>query len=482
MLSKDNHSKNIHRFILSSIPLFLSLCFLIIIFIQGDRIKNRNYSNYEPLNSVFISMYDIENYSEEVFATYRGHNTAISYDTYQSISDVNNQLENTFSAASDKAFTNVFLGIDPYLIYDFQSENTPATQLNDFSNYIVAHPSVSFEILLPYPAISYWSDKTDDEINDILSAYKTFVNFTNQYDNVACYFIGSEEWLIANPANYTSTFGTNQLLSEKIVTHIFCEQHYRITSDNAENMLQAFKTYLTNFRSNPVSYPDLSEWTLVFWGDSIFGNHNGSYSLPGIMNGLSNATVYNYAIGGTKASDFPDESDGNHSFSDRLDDFLTMTPGYTLDDTIFSYNESSYNESKLVFMIHYGFNDFLENIPAQTDGTDYAQSFYDALSANIARLKNAYPQATIIIIKPYLCNYFYEETIKNDIGLTFSDYENCIAKVSTEQNIQCINSKDLFEIDSNNYTLYFEDCFHQTEQGRFVMATGILKTAFGDKK
>ena len=129
----------------------------------------------------------------------------------------------------------------------------------------------------------------------------------------------------------------------------------------------------------PTQYPDWSNQTFVFFGDSILGLQNGSYSIPGVINGLTNATVYNYAIGGTCACDVAPSGD-DYSFKDRLDLFLSQSNINTNDNTVFPYSEHT-DDDNLVFVINYGYNDY-----KSLQGTT---NFQQTLDTEITRLQTA---------------------------------------------------------------------------------------------
>ena len=124
----------------------------------------------------------------------------------------------------------------------------------------------------------------------------------------------------------------------------------------------------------PASYSDLSDYNIVFFGDSVFGNYQDFASIPGVIGALTKASVHNRAFGGSSATQLtPDDK----SFPSAVQRFLS-------EDTA----EIS-GEKKLCFVINYGLNDYF---------TGYTvEQYRDGLQAGVQSLQDAYPDAEILI-------------------------------------------------------------------------------------
>lgn len=474
-MTKTNITKPQRRHLKYVIPILCIgiLCIFSTIFISNaDKRSDFKRLNTETYNSVFFSMYDVGNYKEEDFITYRGLQTIIAGNVITSLPGLSSYLEQAFHSGNE--LNTVYIGFDPYLTYtkSLKKDSFWKESLQKYLfQHIANHPEITFEILLPYPSLDTWQGYSDKKTNTMLATYQTSVALFSSYENVICHFAGAREWLIANPDNYTSDISVNELISGELVKHAFCDRKCTIDISNAGDVFDSLRAQIQNANDVQKEYPDFSDMHIVFFGDSIIGNHSGSYSIPGIIKGLTRANVYNFAVGGTNASRQSPEQDIYPSFITRTEDFLAGTIGQTQDGTEFPYESISGNSEHLCFIIHYGFNDFMWNVSPNTSSQNDVSTFEGALRSGITGLKEAYPNATILLVAPQLCTYYAGgDSIMNENGYTFDDYLAVIEKTANEMQVQLIDMPALINIDATNYTDYYVDSFHHTEQGRFVTA------------
>lgn len=452
--------------------LFISLLFFLLILIAVfaftfyTRWKKQSAlgSSY---NSVLVSMYPIDGFSEASFLTYRGLNTEVEYQTMTDLQSLTRYAENVLDAGN--AVSTIYIGLDPYLFYtkNVQSDADMATEMASLLNCIASHPDVTFEFLLPALPMEEWAMQDEEEIIDILTAYYFAVSCLEPHSNVLCFFVGGEEWLIRNHTNYTDTRSLNPMIADKILCSTFCDRLFQINPSNAKTVLGSLYEMIMAEKASPAFYPNWSDRTIVFFGDSILGLQNGSYSIPGVINGLTGATVYNYAIGGTCACD-TDPTGNDCSFKDRLDLFLSQANFETNDNTVFPYNEHAADEN-LIFVISYGYNDYKNQ--------QSTENFGPSLKDGITRLQSAYPDAQILIMAPYECIWSAGgSATENEIGETLAMYGDAVKEIAADQNIVCMDIPSLLANDVNetNFTEYFNDECHYSEYGRFYMAEQII--------
>ncbi len=433
-----------------------------------ERILSENY------DGIFTAMYNIEPFSEEDFTVYRGLKILKTSYVHENTSDIAEYLEKALQ--SDNPITNVYLGVDPACIWYASKEKVERWNQNldqDLLCFISAYPEVSFEVMLAFPQLTYWKELSETKRESIVSVYLSFINRLAAYPNVVIYYPGSEEWLIKNPGNYKDTFTTNELLAQKLMLLTFCDRNYQITADNANMYFDRLKLLV----QEETEYPDLSEWCMVFLGDSIFGNYSGSFSIPGAVNGLSAAQVYNCAKGGTGASNEPNA--GFH-FLNAVNAFINKDRTVLGEEEQFSiglknYLADDHTNKKLCFIVNYGLNDYFSGHAVSAPDQEQA-SYENGLRMGIEKLKEAYPEAYILVLTPSYCSEFSDGTERmSDRGGVLTDYVDAAMKISEELEVDCMNLYSELGVNSENHLHYLADGTHFNEAGRFMVAEHIVE-------
>lgn len=437
-------------------------------FMKADlyRLSNEQY------DSVFLSTYSIQNYSESDFKQMRDTKTVIGAHGILNPKELVQYFECIF--ASDNIVSNIFLYLDPCLFQDIQTDSAESLQQGLYS-YMDAYPDVTFEIILPYLSLDYWLDKEDAEISAILTSYRTFVEKTAPYSNAVIYFFGHEYWLIGNPANYGNTpFDANPVISQKIMMYSFCDHTYQINTDNASSLINSLSELIAREKSAPTYYPDLSGATLVFFGDSTIDYVSGSYSIPGYINGLSGATVYSCAHGGTRASA---RNAGSLDFPNIIDDFFAEYCTLENGRYLFDPEGVPVAEENLCFIIDYGLNDYFEGAPLDNPSDPYDKSTYaGGLRSSVSTLQEAFPSADFIILTPIFTGIFSNGTdINSENGGQLTDYVEKAMQAAQDLNAYCLDCYHGSGIDETNlYHYLVADNVHPNETGRLTIATYLM--------
>ena len=418
----------------------------------------------ETYDSVFFSMYSIENYSVEDFEEYRNVTPILSTYKINSLSEMSECLKAAFE--SPNIIENVYLGLDTEVMWKDAGENTDKwiqSLSQDLGTLFVEYPGVSFDILLSYPELDYWTKMNQEQLSTNTANITTFTIALSPFSNVNVYFPGMEEWLIANPANYNDQFITTPDISQKLIRFVFCDQRHRIDAEDIYEKLEVFEEYVTSQKENPTKYQDLSDWNIVFFGDSIIGNYKGSLSIPGVVNGLSKARVYNYGVGGTPAG----------HLLERVADFANQSIGETRDKGVFPYDEVNTSGENLCFVIHYGLNDYFGGASVDNPSDAYDTNTYaGCLRSGIKQLQQNYPNAKIILMPPPFTITFTNGTeIKSPVGGVLVDYVDAAISVAEEMQVDCLESYYALGMNEDNEHIYLADGCHYNEYGRYL--TGI---------
>ncbi len=423
-------------------------------------------------NSIFCSMYSIEHFAQEDFATYRGYNTLKLDTLLHNTADIERYLSSAFH--SGNPIEGIYLGLDPA-----EMENISSNILHHITPYVLTHSEVTFEVLLPAPSLAYWLSQSEEDAETLLTSYEAIVRALAPHNNVILYFMGQEEWLIANPANYTGDCVTNEILSRKMFLYTFCDHKYQINGDNVTAQLDTLKSLIQRERNTPTQYPDLSQWDMVFFGDSIIGNYVGSFSVPGVVNGLSGARTYNCGKGGIPASVFPDSI---LSFPGSVDCFIAQDTsqvpgGAPFQAALTEYVNTSHDNHKLCFVISFGLNDYflgqkVDNPEDSCDETSYA----GALRLGISKLQEQYPHATILLMAPTFTSYFSNGTeVTSEKGGVLTEYVDAALQVANEMNVLFLNNYTDLGIDASNAGILLADGIHPTETGRYMLGIQIIR-------
>lgn len=420
---------------------------------MADDLERLSGETYE---SVLLSMHSTKYFSEEDIAYYLGKEAVVASHKIRNLKELSKYLDCVF--ASGNTISNIGICLDPELLWtaSVQIDALWSRSLrNELCAYVEAHPDVAFEILLPYPYLSYWLELGEKKLAVLLERYRILTETLYAYPNTEVFFPGTEQWLTVNPANYEEMmFDTNEVISRHLFLLIYGAKMYKVDPKDGAVFWNAFYEMVEREKNAPTSYPDLSKWNIVFFGDSVFANYEGSYSIPGVVSGLSGASVHNFAVGGSSAVG---------GFSDAF--------------RVFEKADISAEENKLCFIINYGFNDYfngslIENPKEAYDETSYTGS----LRIYLSKLKERYPKAVYILMTPTHTLYFGNGSeILSEAGGTLPKYVEAMKKVAEETDALFIDNYNDFIITKDNLEEYLADGCHPNEKGRLAIAVKILR-------
>lgn len=434
----------------------------------------------EEYEGIFASMYPIDNFAETDFRTYMGRTVIKAQYTIQTLPQMSEYLKKAF--ASGNNITHIYMGLDSAQIWDACNREEGRLQGQLQENLLVfaqAHPEVSFEILLPFVSLDNWMQKDEQERITIRESYFQLLSVLDDHTNIKAYFMGAAHWLIANPGNYQegSIDIVNEVVAQKIMLYTFSDGDYVITSINAHILFEMLDELIAKEEESPCVYPNLSEWCIVFFGDSVIGNYIGSFSVPGVVEGLSGADTYNCAIGGSPAV-FDVEDKGNSSGILAFlaqDTALEGTQHYK--EELCAYLEKNHEGQKICFVLNYGLNDYFMGCALDDEKNPYEGTSYGgALRADVKALRKAYPDAHIILAAPNYISYFeHGQDIQSEHGGRLTDYVETARKVAEEMELPFLNSYVELGINADNCDDYLADEVHLNEEGRFLLAEHIIE-------
>ena len=234
--------------------------------------------------------------------------------------------------------------------------------------------------------------------------------------------------------------------------------------------------------------PAEDELNIVVLGDSIWDMDRGDTGIAAQVAAYMNANVYNCAIGGTRASLKEGESDVNY---DTWDSTSLTGMWYVLCDLVSPEFLEGYPAGGVIrnvdpstvdfYIVAYGLNDYFSGAPiAVKDGDTYdAHGYAGALRNGIALLRNASPNAQILLISPTYCQFYEDGYMVTDSNMkdygngTLTDYANACRNVSETENTLYIDAYTTMGINIYTAEEYLEDGVHLTEAGRALYAKAV---------
>lgn len=427
----------------------------------------------EEYTAVFLTMVPYEDMASDAvgadfFMYYLGQKAAVASSCIRNADELNDYLGAALGSGNEVSL--VCLELVPFQMDSFGG-------LNDL---IAANPDTDFHILLDAPSMDYWLSQGTARAKKKLVSYGELAGGLLAHSNVELYFMGAEDWLIMNPANYMASLVTNREINQHLALLTWDSDRYRLTEENYTDVLASLEDKINLAKTAPQT-ADLSDWCFVFFGDSIIGNYTDSTSIPGAAAGIFGCEAYNLGIGGTRASGA--ESSG-YVFPVIVDRFLQRDTVTLPEGVIFPQEMTAYYErekerkgKRLCFVVNYGLNDYFCGAPIDNPDDPFDRSTYaGALRSGIRELQTAYPEAVIVLAAPTYTAYFSQgQDRMSDVGGIITDYVEAAGRAALDTNVIFMNNYYDLGVDSSNDGVYLEDGAHLAENGRFLYAQALIR-------
>lgn len=447
--------------------------------VPSDAVREADFAalSREDYDGVLLSMYTPDAFDGGDFEYFRGVPVIQAFHTLENLADIGSYLDRCFTC--NAGLSTVYIGLDPYTVSSLYG-NHASLYIRDYENYLLkyvrAYPDTTYEFLLPNYSLEYLRSMSGGEYEDFVTACRNFVNLCIPYDNIRIYFLGYEEWLVANPANYDSAEYCTSHVAHAILARTFQNDTYVLRPDNVEERFDR----MTELVQAPVlDYPDLSRWCMVFFGDSILEYNAGSYSVPGVVGGLTGARIYNCGQGGIPAAEDPEAA---LSFNRMVTHFLEQDTSNLEGMNNFSrglteYIQGEHDGQKYCFVIKFGTNDYFGGHPVDNAEDRYdVETYAGALRTGIRTLKEASPDAEILLMAPtYTVLFSGGEEKLGERGGVLTDYVDATLRVAEDMDVRCINNYADSGINAESYEKYLADGCHPNEKGAFLLGGHIVE-------
>lgn len=418
----------------------------------------------ESYDTVFLSMFPIDTYEEEDFTFWRGLDTVI---TSHEISNqfILKRYLNVIQKSGNNV-SDIYLGVKP-------EELSGA----EFTELLSEYPQITFHVILAYPSLSYWTSLSLEKCDQILQAYRDFVPYLLEQENISAFFFGSSQWLIANPEMYETDFLTVPETSLRIMLNCNDGNIYWLTDENAMASIDVLESLIENGRNDPREYIDLTEQTMVFFGDSVIGNFTDLTSVPGVTGTLTGAKTYNLGCGGTLATWAESAACCMTRVVDAfVQEDLSMLPDDSQSWLGLKEYLSDGAAAPYCIVINYGLNDYYNGAPVSGDDLSDISTFCGAYRYAVQELREKFPDSRIILTTPNFTTYFHNGMdYMSEYNHTIVDYVDALISLADELNVELLDNYNEMGIDADNHINFLSDGCHPNENGRFLMAERIAR-------
>lgn len=436
-----------------------------VIYFRRTALKRRDYQRIdsEVYDTAMLSMFPVSTYPRDLFYTYRNMTVFAADYILPDLTTVYQYMDRMQRSGND--VRTVYLGFLPDKV-----------SLSEVSELTASYPDCFFELIMPCPFRDYWENLSDAEYSRVLDAYCSCLSDVGLLTNARLFCYTPHEWIITNSALYKDTWLVNEDLGFYIVAHTTTSLVHLVTAENAARLEDQLRTMTAGLRSAPPTYPDHSGDTLIFFGDSALGNYSGGMSIPGVVNGLTGAAVYNLGLGGSTASK-TDQSP--LSLPEAVTAFFTGNP------SIFPETRQAYSEltrycssaaddgRDRCFIINFGLNDYFIGCPIRSEDPWDDTTYTGAIRTAVALIREHSPESRIILCTPNYSPLVTDTSTAGDL----KDYADAVLALAEELNVDVADCFYGLGIDADNYAQYlYGDNVHPNEMCRFRIAQEIIKT------
>lgn len=434
----------------------------------------------EDYEFLYMTMYSEGEASAYPFEYYLGLKTYKTEHRYENLKDFTDYVDAVLAGSSVREVYSLF---DPAAVNESFFGSSALSQKayqQTLKETIVNNGDINFVFMLPAHSLKYWCDLSERKVSESLGSYLLFANELKDLENVRIYFFGNQQWLIANSHNYADEKNCAEDIINRLVALSIYNDDYLVSGDKLSADLADLEQLIAKEKNSSQEKVDLSEYEIVFFGDSVVGNYFGSLSIPGVVAALSGAETYNCAIGGQAASK-AESSEESSGLEQTLSYFLREQSDVLEDKEQFRaeverYHNAAHDGKKLCLVLNYGLNDFFSGKAVAGSAVDDISTYRGALYSGIVRLRQAYPHAEIVLITPNFVQLFeFGGQAQSEKGGVLTDYVNAVISLAQELDIPYINNFVELGIDENNFTEYLEDGCHLNEQGRFEYARDLVE-------
>ena len=118
------------------------------------------------------------------------------------------------------------------------------------------------------------------------------------------------------------------------------------------------------------------------------------------------------------------------------------------------------DDDKLCFVINYGLNDYFEGYPLE--------KYCDGLENGIRTLRDAYPNAHILVISSNYILSFEKGTAP----------KGAAEEIAAAEGVDFLNINEILQWNADNAAKYLADSIHPNEEGRWLFGVAVAHEMF----
>lgn len=216
---------------------------------------------------------------------------------------------------------------------------------------------------------------------------------------------------------------------------------------------------------------------IVIFGDSIWDGWRDETGIANQVAEQMGATVYNCAIGGSRATSDSNNTDIRGEWnSQSLNTMMYIARGELVADAQLEgipaldiLREVDFSTVDYV-IFSYGLNDYFFNVPIDSDEGMYEMdTFMGAIRHAANKMRETFPNLQIIFITPTYCDLWpgEEDCTNHSFGSgVLPDYVNGMITASEQVNTYLLNMYEKMELNADNLKDYSDDGVHLNQLGR----------------
>lgn len=229
----------------------------------------------------------------------------------------------------------------------------------------------------------------------------------------------------------------------------------------------------------------MEECRIVCLGDSIWGLVKDETGIASLVENMTGATVDNYAVPGSTASDF------DTTVIENLDErnLCRIIGQMQAEDSKKSREildiEAALQEADYLILA-YGLNDYFQGFEADTKEKEDLYTYEGALKNAVEYVKKKYPNVKIVLVGQTYCQFYAYGIVEDDSdtrdfgGGVGTDYVQAAARLAKEYGLLFVDMYQEIPMNEWNGIKYLEDATHLNEKGRQKYAKAVSECLLND--